>query len=59
MDATCPRCLGVKDTGLVLCWPCHHDEKRWNGGGYSVFAERLIAARESQLRKSGAAGSLR
>jgi len=48
-DCTCPLCLGWKDTGLVLCWPCHHDEKRKHGGSYSVQTECLIRARGRQL----------
>ena len=50
-DYTCPLCLGPKDRGLVLCWPCHRSEKRANDGCYSAFAERRIAARDDYLRK--------
>ena len=49
-DNTCPLCLGVKDKGLILCWPCHHSEKRANGGSYSAFAERRISATERFFR---------
>jgi hypothetical protein len=49
---TCPKCLGPKDPGLVLCWPCHHDEKRYNGGGYSDSTERLIMAYEGYLYRA-------
>ena len=48
-DNTCPLCLGVKDKGLVLCWPCHRREKAANDGCYSAFAERRVAAREQFL----------
>ena len=51
-DYTCPLCIGPKDTGLVLCWPCHRSEKRANGGGYSAFAERRIAATDKLLRET-------
>ena len=51
-DSTCPLCLGLKDQGLVLCWPCHRSEKRANGGKYSDFAERRIAATEKLLRET-------
>ena len=49
-DATCPLCLGVKDRGLVVCWPCHYSEKQANHGCYSAFAERRISAYERFLR---------
>ena len=51
-DYTCPLCLGPKDRGLVLCWPCHRSEKEANGGGYSAFAERRIAATDKLLRET-------
>ena len=51
-DSTCPLCLGIKDCGLVLCWPCHRKEKAANHGCYSDFAERRIAATEKLLRET-------
>ena len=51
-DSTCPLCLGIKDQGLVLCWPCHRKEKAANHGCYSDFAERRIAATEKLLRET-------
>ena len=50
-DVTCPLCLGVKNLGLVLCWSCHRSESRANGGQYSAFAERRIAAHERYLEE--------
>jgi hypothetical protein len=25
---TCVCCGGTKDQGVLLCWPCHHAQKR-------------------------------
>lgn len=33
----CPQCRGAKDPGLVVCWPCHRQQKRDNDGGYSPY----------------------
>jgi hypothetical protein len=59
-DNTCPRCLGVKASGLLLCWPCHHEEKDIASkfraafenepcGDYSPHCEELIEEREEEL----------
>ena len=45
-DYTCPACFGVKDKGLLICWPCHRNE----GRRYSKRCERLITEREQYLR---------
>ena len=39
-----PRCLcgDEKDEGCVLCWRCHHREKRFNDGGYSTETLQLL-----------------
>jgi hypothetical protein len=31
----CSCCGDLKSTGLVICWPCHREQKRDNDGGYS------------------------
>lgn len=38
----CLSCKGAKDQGLVLCWPCHREQKRLNEGGYSPEVQDLI-----------------
>lgn len=48
-DNTCPNCSGTKDSGLLLCWPCHHGQKRFNDGAYSADCEMRIAARDADL----------
>src|ERR1700676_4870170 len=30
----CPRCFGVKDYGLLVCWPCNTRLKRAYDGGH-------------------------
>lgn len=39
---TCPNCLGSKDRGLIVCWPCHGLQKAHNDGGYSARLERRL-----------------
>ncbi len=51
-DNTCPGCNGTKESGLLLCWPCHHGQKRFNDGRYSAQCESRIAARESWLEQT-------
>lgn len=48
-DSTCPLCLHAKDQGLVLCWPCHHEQKRLFDACYGQLAEALIARRDRYL----------
>jgi len=48
---TCVRCGGSKDAELLLCWSCHHKEKRENGGGYSRRIEFAIEAWEARLER--------
>ena len=45
---TCIRCNGIKDTGLLLCWPCHRAEKRDHDGGYSIEIEVALEVAESR-----------
>lgn len=45
----CPNCREKKDTGLILCWPCHHSQKRHNDGDYGKRLERKLAAMEQAL----------
>jgi hypothetical protein len=45
----CPKCSQPKERGLLLCWPCHRQQKRENGGGYSEATERLLAALEGEI----------
>lgn len=47
---TCPHCLGPKDLGLLLCWPCHHRETMDHKGRYSDETELEIVAMEDFLR---------
>lgn len=44
----CPLCSNEKDSGLVVCWPCHRREK-WHNGCYSERANQIIEAREQVL----------
>ena len=39
---TCVCCGGPKDRELILCWPCHHKEKRMNDGSYSAAVEQAL-----------------
>jgi hypothetical protein len=48
---TCVCCGGGKDRELLLCWPCHHKQKRQNEGGYSHRIESLLASLETRLRR--------
>lgn len=48
---TCPLCLDPKDSGLVVCWPCHRQQKMDNNGCYSADAEARIAKVERHLAK--------
>lgn len=50
-DTICPLCRKRKDTGLVLCWPCHHKEKVENFDCYSQTTETIIEAREYLLER--------
>lgn len=45
---TCPACSQPKDRGLLLCWPCHHKEKRIHDGCYSQRVELLLDALERE-----------
>jgi len=45
--ACCPSCGKPKPAGTILCWPCHHSQKRFNDGGYS---KRLTAKLETLER---------
>jgi hypothetical protein len=56
-DTTCPLCLHAKATGLVLCWPCHNEQKRFHDGGYSARTEARIATRERYLAVRARLGS--
>jgi len=49
LSTTCPNCTGPKDKGLVVCWPCHREQKQKNGGGYSRELERKIELMEMEL----------
>ncbi len=53
-ELTCPNCLQPKQAGLVLCWPCHHSQKRFNDGCYSKKCNAKIHAREILLLAKGA-----
>lgn len=48
-DYTCPVCLGPKNRGLLVCWPCHHDETHYNDGKYRPSIEEIISTREFHL----------
>lgn len=50
LSKVCPVCGKAKQTGLVLCWPCHHTAKAAHDGCYGAFVERRIAACERFLR---------
>jgi hypothetical protein len=50
---TCPLCLGPKDAGLVVCWPCNREQKNANHGAYSERAEATIAEFEDFLAYQG------
>lgn len=45
----CVCCGGLKDAGLVLCWPCHHKQKARNDGDYSAYTKRAIDNLEAEL----------
>jgi hypothetical protein len=47
---TCPSCLGPKNRGLLICWPCHHDQKQHNDGKYDQLTEAMISAYEIHLK---------
>jgi hypothetical protein len=47
----CPLCNKPKDTGLVLCWPCHNKEKEENDGCYSARTERILDTLDSFAEK--------
>lgn len=38
----CVCCGKFKDQELLLCWPCHRDQKRRYDGGYSQSVEREL-----------------
>jgi hypothetical protein len=40
--AYCVCCGAPKAAGLLICWPCHRQEKRENGGGYSAATQSKI-----------------
>jgi hypothetical protein len=44
----CPKCSQPKDQGLLLCWPCHRQQKREHGGGYSAQTMHAIETLEAQ-----------
>lgn len=46
---TCPDCLGPKDQGLLVCWPCNRLQKTHNDGGYSERLTRRLGELESFL----------
>lgn len=48
---TCPLCEGSKDSGLILCWPCHRKQKMQNHGAYSPETEARIARLERYLER--------
>ena len=39
----CPRCMGVKDAGLLVCWPCNRRLKAAYDGGYGLVFEKKLA----------------
>lgn len=41
-------CGDAKDEGLILCWPCHRREKRFNDGGYSAETLELLDTLEER-----------
>jgi ribosomal protein L37AE/L43A len=45
----CPNCTHDKDSGLVICWPCHKLQKQHNKGGYSPRLEQKLDALELHL----------
>lgn len=53
--ATCICCGGKKDNGLVLCWRCHHDQKRKHEGGYDPRLEDLLFGVEKGLLRANIA----
>ena len=53
-ELTCTNCGMDKSAGLLLCWPCHHSQKRFNDGSYSNRVQTKLANREAQLKASGA-----
>ena len=46
---TCPNCGRPKDKGLLVCWPCHREQKRRNDGGYSLRLTRKLDSIEKTL----------
>ena len=46
---TCPNCLGPKDQGLVVCWPCNRKLKARHNGGYGNAFEFHLDALEHFL----------
>lgn len=38
----CIQCKGAKEEGLVLCWDCHHKQKRLHDGCYSAITEATL-----------------
>ncbi len=49
---TCPRCKGEKGDGLLLCWRCHHAQKRQFDGDYSAKTIRTFEQTELLLREA-------
>lgn len=42
----CPLCIGSKDTGLLVCWPCYRSENLRNG---NAAADAKIDYEEARL----------
>jgi hypothetical protein len=34
LSPTCIACGGLKNAGLLVCWPCNREQKYANDGGY-------------------------
>jgi len=45
----CIECGGLKDAGLLLCWPCHREQKRANAGSYDNKLETNFELIETGL----------
>lgn len=53
---TCVACDGSKSAGLLLCWQCHHRQKKQHDGGYSAKIEGKLDALELSLKTLARAG---
>lgn len=49
----CLNCGNAKDQGLILCWPCHHNLKAYDGC-YSKKTDQFLERREESLKARNA-----